>query len=396
MTAPCEGALPDWSWPDRAPKGPRPTEPGPFPTAEALSWRAPAPSGASLRLAVKENIAVAGRPLRAGSPSRDDVSAETADAPIVAALRAAGMDLVGTTRMHELAFGVTGRNDADGTVPNPADPTRLPGGSSSGSAVAVAVGEVDVALATDTGGSARIPAALCGVVGYKASRLVPALGVLPLAPTLDHLGWCSRDVATVRRVADALAIPTAGPPQRPRLAVVRQLAESADGDVAAAFADALDRLAPHADVVEISWPHGHLTAAVSTTVMYAEAARWLPGATGRDVQARLERGRTVSAASYLAGLGLSRWLAAQWELATAGFDAVLAPTCASTARPIGAARDPQASAALVATTRLDDLTGLPALSLPLPTAGLPVGLHIGARTDGALLAVAATVESWLR
>lgn len=395
MTAPSQDALPEWSWPDPAPREPRPAESGPFPTAEALSWRAPEPPGPGLRLAVKENIAVAGRPRRAGSPSRDDVSAETADAPIVAALRAAGMTLVGTTRMHELAFGVTGRNDADGTVPNPRDPTRLPGGSSSGSAVAVATGEADVALATDAGGSARIPAALCGVVGYKTSRLVPALGVLPLAPTLDHLGWCTRDTATARRVADALAIPTAEPPQRPRLAVVTQLVESADDDVAAAFADALDRLARHADVVEISWPYGNLTAAVSTTVMYAEAARWLHGATGRDVQARLERGRTVSPASYLAGLGLARWLAAQWERATTGFDAVLAPTCARTAPPIGAALDPRVSAALVATTRLDDLTGLPALSLPLPTTGLPVGLHVGARTDAGLLAVASSFESWL-
>lgn len=402
MTAPHEDLLPDWAWPVddsvAAQAMPRPVDAGPFRTADALSWCAAEP-GTGLRLAVKENIAVAGRPLRAGTPSRDAEPPQQRDAPVVTALRAAGMSLVGTTRMHELAFGVTGRNDGDGTVANPVDPARLPGGSSSGSAVAVATRAVDVALGTDTGGSARIPAALCGVVGYKASRLVPALGVLPLSPSLDHLGWFGRDVATARRVADVVGIPATPAPTRPRLAVVRALVEGADAEVGAAFDRALSLIAAHADVAEVDWLHLDLTAAVSTTVMFAEAAHWHGARAadhGRDVRTRLERGGTVSRAAYLTGLGLTRWLSARWAELTEGFDAVLAPTCASVAPPIGAAGDPRVSVGLIRTTRLDDLTGLPALSLPLTSTGLPVGLHVGARTDAGLLAVAASIESWLR
>ncbi|MEZ5266155.1 MAG: amidase family protein [Acidimicrobiales bacterium] len=115
--------------------------------------------------------------------------------------------MVGTTKLHEFAFGVTGINEWDGTAANPAAPGRVPGGSSSGSAAAVAAGEADVALGTDTGGSCRIPAACCAVVGYKPSfGAVDTDGVFPLSPTLDHVGWLATDVATARRVAEALGV----------------------------------------------------------------------------------------------------------------------------------------------------------------------------------------------
>jgi Asp-tRNA(Asn)/Glu-tRNA(Gln) amidotransferase A subunit family amidase len=382
--------LPSWAWP---PARSGAIEPGPFPVAGPLSWST-GPTRAP-RFAVKENIAVAGRPLRAGSPARGRLPPQPADAPVVTALRQAGFALAGTTRMHELAFGVSGRNDADGTAANPADPNRLPGGSSSGSAVAVATGLVDLALATDTGGSARNPAALCGVVGYKASRAVPTTGVLPLAPSLDHLGWCSRDVETARRVADVLGIARLASSRRLRLGVVRTAWGAAEPDVRTALDRACACL--DADLVDLEWPHADEVAAVTSTLIALEAARLYDG-TGisPDVVARLTLGASVTAAQEHTARSRGRALVAAWSQATTGLDAVLAPTCSITAPLLGAASDPGVVAALVRTTRLDDLTGLPAVSLPVPTSGLPVGLHVGARTDAELLAVAARIETWLR
>lgn len=370
--------LPDWAWPQQAVAPP----PG-VSFVGPWSWRVPTPEG-RLRLAVKENVALAGRPLRAGSPARDSVVPEPVSAPAVDALVAAGAVVAGTVRMHELAFGVTGRNDRDGTVAHPADATRLPGGSSSGSAVAVALGEADVALASDTGGSARIPAALCGVVGMKAGRAVGCAGLLPLAPTLDHLGWITRDVATSRWVASALGLRTADL-ARPRLALVREAMDWARPAVAGAISSKLSGW----DVTEVSWPHLDLVQAVTTTIMCCEAARrYAPARFGADVRSRLERGATVTAEQYDHAQALGARLTADWEALAAGSDVVVAPTCAVTAPR---ADEPLDAADLTRVTRLDDLTGWPALSLPVPAAGLPVGLHLSGRSEAVVLAAAAAL-----
>jgi len=158
-----------------------------------------APAGPGARLAVKDCIDVAGLPTTVGCP----VIAERArpagrDAPVVAAARRAGAQIVGKTNLAELCWSAVGTNAWSGTPVNPADPRRVPGGSSSGSAVAVAAGEADVALGTDTGGSVRIPAACCGVVGLKTTwGRVPVQGVYPLAPSLDTVGPLGADVAAI-------------------------------------------------------------------------------------------------------------------------------------------------------------------------------------------------------
>ncbi|MGH3744234.1 MAG: amidase, partial [Mycobacteriales bacterium] len=337
-----------------------------------------------VRLAVKENIALAGRPLRAGSPSRSGLDPEPASAPVIRALVAAGATVAGTVRMHELAFGVTGRNDRDGTVANPAGAMRLPGGSSSGSAAVVALGEADVALATDTGGSARIPAALCGVVGMKAGRELGAAGALPLAPSLDHVGWITRDVTTSRWVASALGLAAADLP-RPRVALVRETLDAAKPPVAEAISSFL---AGH-DVTEVSWQHLDLVLALTTTIMFAEASRrYDPSSFGPDVRSRLELGATVTPGQYDHAVELGARLTDEWLALTDGFDVVAAPTCAITAPHAEEALD---VADLTRVTRLDDLTGWPALSLPAPTEGLPVGLHLSGRSEAIVLAAAAAL-----
>src|SRR5580693_2975784 len=157
------------------------------------------PGRPGVRLAVKDCIDVEGLPTTVGCP----VIAERArpasqDAAVVAAARRSGAQIVGKTNLSELCWSAAGTNAWSGMPVNPLDPRRLPGGSSSGSAVAVAVGEADVALGTDTGGSVRIPAACCGVVGLKTTwGRVPVDGVYPLAPSIDTLGPLGADVAAV-------------------------------------------------------------------------------------------------------------------------------------------------------------------------------------------------------
>src|SRR5579871_5107323 len=156
-------------------------------------------AGPGARLAVKDCIDVAGLPTTVGCPVIAERAAPAGrDAAVVAAARRAGAQILGKTNLAELCWSAAGTNAWSGTPVNPADPRRLPGGSSSGSAVAVAVGEADVALGTDTGGSVRIPAACCGVVGLKTTwGRVPVDGVYPLAASLDTVGPLGADVAAV-------------------------------------------------------------------------------------------------------------------------------------------------------------------------------------------------------
>jgi len=151
------------------------------------------------RLAVKDCIDVEGLPTTAGCQVvAEQASPAVADAPVVAAARRAGARIVGKTNLTELCWSASGVNSWSGTPVNPLDPGRLPGGSSSGSAVAVAAGEADVALGTDTGGSVRIPAACCGIAGLKTTwGRVPLDGVYPLASSMDTVGPLGADVAAV-------------------------------------------------------------------------------------------------------------------------------------------------------------------------------------------------------
>lgn len=149
------------------------------------------------RLAVKDAIDVAGYPTTVGSPAlRDRAAPAAADAPCIATARAFGARIVGKTNLHELCFGTTGLNAAFGHPVNPRWPDLVPGGSSSGSAVAVALGEADVAFGTDTGCSVRMPAACCGIAGLKTTHgRISIDGVWPLAPSFDTIGPLARDVA---------------------------------------------------------------------------------------------------------------------------------------------------------------------------------------------------------
>ena len=370
-----------------------------------------------VRLAVKDLIALAGRPLGAGSNVRREAPIEPADAAVVATLRAAGAVVAGSTKLHEFAFGVTGINPYDGTAANPAAPGRVPGGSSSGSAAAVASGDADVALGTDTGGSCRIPAACCSVVGVKPSfGVVDVDGVFPLAPTLDHVGWMAADVHLARRVAEALGVlrrrngPSDAEADAPDtagswvLGVARQAVDAADADVREAFgvAEAALRATGWA-LQDVSWPGGEETFAVSTAIMFAEAAyvhrvslAQDPMAYGDDVRARLVQGRALDLFTYLRARERRDRLRARCLQALQRVSAVISPTLAIVPPTLHAALDPAVAAKLVANTRLANVTGLPAISVPVPAVHLPVGIQIEAGDDDTAFIVAASLEAALR
>jgi amidase len=176
--------------------------------AHATTFRGGSPGGplAGRRFAVKDLFAIAGHRACFGNPDWLSTHwAAEATAPVITWLLDAGAALVGTTVTDELAFSLTGENPHYGTPPNPAAPGRVPGGSSSGSASAVAGGLVDFALGTDTGGSVRVPASHCGIFGFRPTHgAVSPAGVLPFSPSFDTVGWFARDADTLAAVGDRL------------------------------------------------------------------------------------------------------------------------------------------------------------------------------------------------
>jgi amidase len=350
------------------------------------------------RLAVKDLLDVAGTPTTAGC----GVVAATAepapsDAPCVAVARAAGARIVGKTNLHELAFGGTGINPHFGTPVNPLDPTRIPGGSSSGSAVAVATDEADVAIGTDTAGSVRTPSACCGTVGLKTTwGRIPTTGVWPLAPSLDTVGPMARDVAGVTLGMQLLEPGfTAQGPAATTVGRVR-LPDRVDPIVDAAVDDLL--AASGLDVVDLVLPGWTAAARAGGTVLFGEA--WLTDhavyeadadGLGAETRARLEQGRAIPAAE----LAAARVHARAWrhELATvfAGVELLALPTL-----PVLPTRLEEPPPDSRTTNVPVNLAGLPALALPAPTNGpLPASVQlVGPRgCEPLLLATGALLEA---
>lgn len=347
--------------------------------------------GPGPRVAVKDLIDVAGSPTTAGCRVLAEVARPaTADADCMAGLRAAGAAIVGKANLHELACGGTGVNPHYGTPVNPLDPSRIPGGSSSGSAVAVATGEADVALGSDTAGSIRTPSACCGTVGLKTTwGRVPTEGVWPLAPSLDVVGPMARDVAGVVEGMSLLE-----PGFRAAGATAPVVGRVRLPDVDPEVDAAVDRLLATAEVevVEIRLPGWGAAVEAGWAVMFHEVWRvdravYERGADrlGPDVRERLEQGRDVPRAAYEAGLAHR----AVWrdELATAFAQApVLAwPTLALLA--------PRLDGPVPDTRRTNlplNLAGHPGLALPAPTGGpIPAGVTL-AGPDGAEALLCAT------
>ena len=368
-------------------------------------------------VSIKDLIDVAGVPTTAASRVTSRTPAHT-DAPVVSRLRAAGAVLVGKCNLHEFAFGTTGEDSAYGPTLHPLDTGRSPGGSSSGSAVSVATGMAFATLGTDTGGSIRIPAAACGLVGLKPTfGEVSCDGVVPLGPSLDHVGPLTRCVRDARILYHALrdhtpvdTTPTA--PTTRTLGCPRPyFFDVLDDDVRAVFERALTRLTDAGWTVENApVRHAHDSAAVCLHLVLAEAsavhASGLAGhaaAYTRGVRLRLELGRYVLAEDYVRAQRGRDVLRRAVDAALAGHDALVLPALAIPAPPLGAAtvdiggRTESLRGIMLRLTQPFNATGHPAVSIPcgVTETGLPCGLQLVGRrhrTDH-LLDVAAACEA---
>ncbi|MBS0547339.1 MAG: amidase [Proteobacteria bacterium] len=370
---------------------------------------------AGLPVSIKNLCDVAGETTLSGSKALDDAPPAKADAPVVARLRAAGAVIVGSTNMSEFAFSGVGFNPHYGTPGNPADRTRVPGGSSAGAAVSVADRMAVVALGTDTGGSVRIPAAVCGLVGFKpTARRVPIDGVIPLSTSLDSIGPLANsveDCAIVDAIfaAEPIDVAEAAPLAGLRFAIPKQFVmDDLEPVVAKAFERACKALAAKGVIIEqIDLPQLNELPAINAKGGFAasEAYAWhqkLIARRGKDydqlVYPRIMRGKDMTAADYIDLLAARADLQKRVSAITANHDAVIMPTCAIAAPTLDEVSTPEGFAKknllLLRNTTVGNFLDRCGISLPCHAAGeLPVGFMLmgEAMADRRVLAMARSV-----
>lgn len=337
-------------------------------------------------LAVKDLYDVAGHRVGAGNPTWLASARPAAEhAPVVTALLAAGASVRGITQTDELAYSLFGVNDHYGTPPNPAAPGRVPGGSSSGSAAAVALGAVTVGLGTDTGGSIRVPAAYQGLYGIRTTHGVLSRdGLVPLAPTFDAVGWLTRDPESLARVGDVLLPPSPGGTDD--LIALPQLFDLADPDVAdVVIASVAHRSLSRGRLPLEEWREAFIV--LQAWEAWRAHGGWLEGrleTLGADVRGRFERGHGLTDdAADEARATVDR---ARRTIRDLVGDRVLVLPSTPTVAPLlgdGLAERMRAlRPATLALTCIAGIGGLPAVGLPLLTADrLPCGVCLVAAPD---------------
>ena len=374
---------------------------------------------AGLPVSIKDLFDVKGEVTLAGSKALDDREPAERDAPPVARLRAAGAVLIGRTNMTEFAFSGLGINPHYGTPGNPYDRALIPGGSSSGAAVSVADGEAVVAIGSDTGGSVRIPAALCGLAGFKPTQFrISRDGAIPLSWTLDSIGPLANSIACCA-IADAVMAgePAEAPAPMPvgglRLGVPQTyVLDNLSDAVASAFSAACAALSragaqlrdlPLTELAEL--PRINAGGGFAPIEAYA----WhkpLIERRGNEydprVRTRMERDAAMSAVDYIDLVAARKDLIARVAAHTAGFDALLMPTVAITAPPIAAcARDEdyrRLNAMILRNPSVINFLDRCAATVPIQPPGTPpVGLMIVGEHGGdrRLLGVARGIEAAL-
>ena len=358
-------------------------------------------SGAGIRLAVKDLIDMEGEPTTAGCRAVADRAVPARiDAACLAGAREAGARIVGRTNLHELALGVTGVNQWYGTPVNPLDPSRVPGGSSSGSAVAVATDEADVAYGSDTGGSIRIPAACCGTTGLKTTwGRIPLDGVWPLAPSFDTIGPMARTVAGLVTGMELLEPGFSVAGQDVADLVVGRLPIDADPAINAALDRALGLAGwDWRDEDVPGWDDATLQAGLLLVVeaWHSDAALVAadPDGISDGVRGRLELGGSFDERTVEGAWRVQRAWKETLERTFAEVDLLVTPTLTIFPPHLDDGDD-----LLVSRCTLPvNLAGVPALSLPVPTDGpLPASMQLigPAQSEERLLAAGAFLESAL-
>jgi aspartyl-tRNA(Asn)/glutamyl-tRNA(Gln) amidotransferase subunit A len=374
---------------------------------------------AGIPVSIKNLCDVAGETTLSGSKALDDARPATEDAPVVARLRAAGAVIVGSTNMSEFAFSGVGFNPHYGTPGNPADRMRVPGGSSAGAAVSVADRMAVAALGTDTGGSVRIPAAVCGLVGFKpTARRVPIDGVIPLSTSLDSIGPLANSVEDCA-IVDAIFAgelgkgPISAPDPAPlsglRFAIPSHFVmDELDATVAKAFERACKALATKGVKIEqIDLAELNELPAINAKGGFAasEAYAWhkeLIARRGKDydqlVYPRIMRGKDMTAADYIELLAKRADLCRRVSAITSNYDAVIMPTCAIVAPTIEEISTPEGftkkNLLLLRNTTVGNFLDRCGISLPCHAKGeLPVGFMLMGETmaDKRVLAMARSV-----
>jgi len=371
-------------------------------------------------ISLKDLLDVRGVATTAASRVREGHIAER-DCPVVTHLRQAGAVFVGKTNLHEFAFGTTNEDSAYGPARNPHDVNRSPGGSSGGSAASVAAGMALATIGTDTGGSIRIPAAACGLVGLKPTfGEVSAEGVVPLSTTLDHVGPLALSVTDAWLVYRALLGGSPATPPAPapvnglRLAVLRSyFSDLLDDEVRAGFEKGVAAIArAGARIDEVDIRHAPDVGTVYLHICLPDAAAYhaatldaIPEKYTANVRLRLEMGRYILGEDYVRALAGRDLLRREVDAALAQHDALLTPTLPIPAPLIGASTVTIGGKAepirnvMLRLTQPFNVTGHPAITLPCGTtaAGLPCGMQlVGPRNDtDALVRVALTVEEAL-
>ena len=393
-------------------------------TMDRLRQSGRAPSlFAGIPISIKDLFDVEGETTLAGSTVLDGAAAAAQDAPAIARLRAAGFVFIGRTNMTEFAFSGLGLNPHYGTPRNPYDRARgrIPGGSSSGAAVSVADGMAAAGLGTDTGGSCRIPAAMCGTAGFKpTARRISRRGVVPLSFSLDSVGSLANTVSCCAVLDAVMAGDAAIPelPERPlaamRIAVLRNYVfDGADDQVANAFDRALAKLSSAgASLSELTIGEldqlpdinakGGLASAEAFTwhraMLATRAADYDP-----RVRVRIEKGAGQSAADYIETLQQRRRLIEAVDAGTEGVDALIYPTVPCIAPTLDAFADDgqyaRSNALALRNPSITNFLDRCAVSIPIHRPGdAPVGMNLMGRTmgDRELLAVANSVEALFR
>jgi aspartyl-tRNA(Asn)/glutamyl-tRNA(Gln) amidotransferase subunit A len=385
-------------------------------------------------IAIKDIVDMEGLPTTCASRVREGHVAEK-DAAVVAHLRRAGAVITGKTNLHEFAMGTTNEDSAYGAAHHPLDDTRSPGGSSGGSAIAVACGMSLGAVGTDTGGSIRIPSAVCGLVGIKpAFNELSCDGVVPLSRSLDHVGPLARTVTDAWLLYDVMAgrdapinPPSGGSAGDPASMMPASMAMAKPRRAAIPSGYFIDRLQPDVrrgfdeavawlrgagvQIEHVELPHAESIAPIYLHICLAEAAAFhartlevMAEAYTPAVRLRFEAGRFILAEDYLRALTGRDRLRAGVTAALASHQLLLLPTLPIVAPPIGAATVPMGDAeepvraAMLRLTQPFNLTGHPALTLPIRPAsgGLPVGLQLVGSDTRRLLAAAAWCERQLQ
>jgi amidase len=338
--------------------------------------------GTGPRVAIKDTIDIAGYPTKGGSRSLDDAPTAARNADVVQRALDAGCQIIGKANLHELAFGVTGINRWTGTAPNPKYPDLIPGGSSSGSAAAVAAGLADFALGTDTGGSIRIPAACCGIYGLKPTfGRVSRRGVLPAETSLDCVGPFAPDIdmliAAMRVIDGSFAEPreSAG-----RVALIDVMAEP---EITATVRAAIENVGleishTRLDGMESAFEAGLTIINAETWAAFGHLVK--TGFVGEDVSTRLLRAAETSTDDVAAAETVRRAFTDAVDQALEHVDALILPTMPEFPATVEDAMAGKASVRITSLVRPFNLSGHPALSIPLRSAGnLPVGLQLVGR-----------------